>query len=187
MTGTRWASRIPGSAAGATEGSRETGAAMQGGGVHWHGYRRNGRERSRYADRTLALGDLPRPGSGPTASRPWPGLSPPGRPASATLASLETRGVACAAADDLRLLLGEVDHRGRFGAAVAGVDHRVQGVLELLGDLPSVGHGLVLIGQQQGARDERLTELGEQRLGHDVAGDPGPAGLFSRGLQLARP
>src|SRR3984885_5988488 len=90
------------------------------------------------------------------------------------LRSLADGGVSCAAADDLRLLLGEVDHRGRFGAAVAGVDHGVQGVLELLGDLPSVSHGLVLVGPQPGARDERLTELGEQRLGHDVAGDPGP-------------
>jgi len=33
-------------------------------------------------------------------------------------------------------------------------------VLELLGDLPALGHGLVLAGQQQGARDQRLAELG---------------------------
>src|SRR5579859_1213601 len=57
------------------------------------------------------------------------------------LGLLEVGGVAGAVAHDLGLGLGKVDHGGRFGAAVARVDHRVDGVLELLGDLPSLDHG----------------------------------------------
>ena len=100
--------------------------------------------------------------------------------------SLEPGCVACSAPQDLGLVLGEVDDRCGLGAAVAGVDHRVHGVAEMVGDLPSLGHGLVLAWQQQGARDERLTEFGEQRLGHHVPGDPHPDGLLSRVLQPAR-
>jgi hypothetical protein len=65
--------------------------------------------------------------------------------------SFEPRRVACPAAYDLRFWLGEVDHRCGLGAAVAGVDHRVHGVLQLFGDDPPVGQRLVLAGQQQGA------------------------------------
>ena len=48
------------------------------------------------------------------------------------------------------------------------------------------GQGLVLVRQQQRARDERLAEFGEQRPGHRVPGDPHPDGLLSRVLQPAR-
>jgi hypothetical protein len=59
-------------------------------------------------------------------------------------------------------------------------------MIELAGDLPSLGHGLVLAGQQQCAGDKRLAEFGQQRLGHPVAGDTHPYGLLSRVLQPAR-
>jgi len=51
----------------------------------------------------------------------------------------------------------------------------------LVGDLPSLGHGLVLARQQQGARDERLTEFGQQRLGHHNAGGSAPRTVFFPG------
>jgi hypothetical protein len=100
--------------------------------------------------------------------------------------SLKGGCVACAAADDLGFGLGEVDHRGRLGAAVTRVDHGVHGVLELLGDLPALGHGLVLAGQQQGARDQGLAEFGQQRLGHHVLWDPHADGLLPGVLQDPR-
>ena len=43
-----------------------------------------------------------------------------------------------------------------------------------------------MIGQQQGARDERLAEFGQQRLGHHVTRDPHPDGLLPRVLQDPR-
>jgi Aldehyde dehydrogenase family len=98
----------------------------------------------------------------------------------------EAGRVTRAAADDLRFLLREVDHRGRLGAAVAGVDHGVHGVADPLVDLPALGHRLVLAGQQQRGGDERLAELGQQRLGHRVAGDPDADRLLARMLQHAR-
>jgi len=94
--------------------------------------------------------------------------------------------VACSTPQDLGLVLGEVDDRCRLGATIARVDHRVHGVTELVGDLPPLGHGLILARQQQGARHQRLTELGEQRQGRHVAGDPHPDGLLPRVLQPAR-
>ena len=99
---------------------------------------------------------------------------------------LEGGRVARAAADDDGLVLRVVDHRGRLGAAVAGVDHGVDGVIELLGDLPPRSHRLLVPGQQQRARDQRLAELGEQRLGHHVPGDPYPDGLLPGMLEPAR-
>ena len=77
---------------------------------------------------------------------------------------LEARRVARAVADDLRLVAREVDDRGRLGAAVAGVDHGVDGVVELFLDLPALGQRLVLVGQQQRRRQQRLAELGQDRL-----------------------
>lgn len=65
--------------------------------------------------------------------------------------SLEVRRVARAAPHDLRLVPGEVDHRGRLNAAVAGVEHRVDHVAEFLVDLPALGHRVFLAGQQQRA------------------------------------
>ena len=100
--------------------------------------------------------------------------------------SFKTGRVACPTAYDLGFLLGEVDHRCRSGAAVARVDHRIHGVIELLRNLPPLGHGFVLAGQQQGGRDERLAEFGQQRLGRHVARDPHPNGLLPRVLQSAR-
>jgi len=72
-------------------------------------------------------------------------------PGRADRGSFESGRVACAAAYDLGFWLGEVDHRCRLGAAVAGVDHRVHDVVQLLGDDPPVGQRLVLAGQQEGA------------------------------------
>src|ERR1700683_1881046 len=51
---------------------------------------------------------------------------------------------------------------------------------------PRAGHRLVLARQQQGARDERLTEFSEQRLGHHVPRDPHPDGLLPPVLQPPR-
>jgi len=98
---------------------------------------------------------------------------------------LEAGRVAGSAAYDLGLGLREVDHSRGLGAAVAGVDDRVQSVTELLLDLPPLGHRLLLTGQQQGARDERFAQFGEQCLSHHVAGDPDPGGLLARVLQPA--
>src|SRR5580700_9211080 len=91
----------------------------------------------------------------------WPGLpgapSLAGRPARlAGRGSLKPGRATCSAPQDLGFVLGEVDDRGRLGAAVAGVDHRVHGVADLVGDLPALAQGLVLVRQQEGARNERL-------------------------------
>jgi hypothetical protein len=58
---------------------------------------------------------------------------------------------------------------------------RIHGVAELGGDLPPLGHGLVLATQHQGGRDGRLTEFGEQRLGYHV-----PGGRAIRSCRMAR-
>jgi len=70
--------------------------------------------------------------------------------------SRKGRRVTGAVADNLGLILGEVDDRGGLGAAVAGVDHRVDDAVELVGDLPALRHRLVLARQQQGGGDQRL-------------------------------
>jgi len=62
------------------------------------------------------------------------------------LALFETGRVASAAAHDFRFRTGEIDHGGRLGAALPRVDDGVHLVFELLGDLPPLGHGLVVIG-----------------------------------------
>src|ERR1039458_3575539 len=51
--------------------------------------------------------------------------------------SLKAGRVACPAPHDLGFWLGEVDHRGRLGAAVARVDHRVHSVIELVRAAPA--------------------------------------------------
>ncbi len=62
--------------------------------------------------------------------------------------------------------VGEVDDGGGLRAALAGVDHRVQPVIQLVLDLPAVGHRLGLARHQQGAGQQRLAELLQQRLDH---------------------
>nr|BBJ56026.1 hypothetical protein SAVMC3_86550 [Streptomyces avermitilis] len=52
-------------------------------------------------------------------------------------------------------------------------------------DLPSLGHRLGLVGQQQGAGQERLTEFGQQGLDDLVVGDADPDRLLLRMQQLA--
>jgi len=132
----------------------------------------------------LTLRSIPASASSPLAKRlPTPRSSTMG---SGEVSAAGPAAGACSAPQDLGLVLGVIDDRCRLGAAVAGIDHRVQGVAELVGDLPSLGHGLVLTRQQQGARHERLAELGEQCTGHRVPGDPHPDGLLSRVLQPAR-
>ena len=59
--------------------------------------------------------------------------------------------------------VGEVDDGGGLRAALAGVDHRVQPVIQLLLDLPAVGHRLVAVRHQQRAGQQRLAELLQQR------------------------
>ena len=54
---------------------------------------------------------------------------------------------------------GEVDDGRRLRAALAGVEHRVQPVIQLLLDLPPVGHRLLGVRHQQRAGQQRLTEL----------------------------
>jgi hypothetical protein len=51
-------------------------------------------------------------------------------------------------------------------------------VIELVGDLPALGHRILLTGQQQRARQQRLTQLREQRLHHPVVGDAHPDGAL---------
>ena len=99
---------------------------------------------------------------------------------------LEPRRVPRAVADDLRLVAREVDDRGRLRAAVAGVDHGVDGRVELLLDLPALGQRLVVARQQQRRRQQRLPQLGEDRLRHDVGRDAHPHGLLARVQQPPR-
>src|SRR5665648_754193 len=68
----------------------------------------------------------------------------------------------------LRIALRPVHDGGGLGPAVAGVDHRVQQVAELLPDLPAIGHRLWLPGQQQGAGQERLAKRADQGCGDRV-------------------
>jgi 2-polyprenyl-6-methoxyphenol hydroxylase-like FAD-dependent oxidoreductase len=106
---------------------------------------------------------------------------------------LEPGYVAGPAAHDRRFTAGEVDDRGRLGAAGSRVDHGVQHVVEPLLDLPALGQRLVLLGQQQGAGQQRLAEFGQQRLGDGVVGNAHadrlllrvhqPAGHFPGGRQ----
>ena len=67
-----------------------------------------------------------------------------------------------------------------------GVEHGVHHVVEALLDLPALRHRLVLVGQQQGAGEQRFAELGEQGLSHGVVGDPHADRLLLRVQQLAR-
>ena len=50
--------------------------------------------------------------------------------------------------------------------ALTRVDDRVQHPVQLVLDQPALGHRLGLPGQQQRARQQRLAELGQQRLHH---------------------
>jgi hypothetical protein len=59
-------------------------------------------------------------------------------------------------------------------------------VVEALLDLPALGHRLLLAGQQQGARQQGLAELGEQRLDDGVVGDAYPDGFLLGVQQAAR-
>ena len=99
---------------------------------------------------------------------------------------LEPRRIPRAVADDLRLVAREVDDRGRLRAAVAGVDDGVDGRVELLLDLPALGQRLVVARQQQRRRQQRLPQLGEDRLRHDVGRDAHPHGLLARVQQPSR-
>ena len=51
-------------------------------------------------------------------------------------------------------------------------------MVELLLDLPAQAARLGLAGQDQGGRQQRLTEHVEQRLHEDVVGDPTPTVRF---------
>jgi anthraniloyl-CoA monooxygenase len=73
----------------------------------------------------------------------------------------EPRHVTGTVSNDLRLTAGEVDDRGRLRAAVPGVDHRVDRVVEPLLDLPALGQRLLLLGQQQRAGQQRLAQFGQ--------------------------
>lgn len=87
---------------------------------------------------------------------------------------------------DLGLALREVDDGRRLDAAVAGVEDRVHHVVEFLLDLPALGQRLLLIGQEQGARQQGLAELGEERAGDDMVGNPDTDRLLLRVQQPAR-
>ena len=93
-----------------------------------------------------------------------------------------------AGADPLhhRRAVGEVDDRGRLRPALTGVDHRVHLMVQLLLDLPAVGHRRVLAGQQQRAGEDRLVQRPEQRLDHRVVGDPDADGALLRVHQPPR-
>src|SRR6185437_16517803 len=96
---------------------------------------------------------------------------------------LERGWVAGAPAHDLGLGSAEVDHSCRFGAAVAGVDHRVDRVVEPLLDLPTLRQRFRLVRQQQRGGQQRLVQLGEQRLRDGVLRDPHSDGLLLRAQQ----
>ena len=69
---------------------------------------------------------------------------------------------------------------------VAGVDHEVDDVVELLLDLPAQGPGLLLAGQDQRAGEQRLPERGQQRVHDRVVGDAHPDGALLGVHQPAR-
>lgn len=120
----------------------------------------------------------PRAGSGARRSRCWRSSTTRGPPHCGPSSAAEAFRIAGADPQDLRGALGQVDHGGRLGAALAGVDDRVHRVVQGLLDLPALGHRLRFAGQQQGAGDQWLTEFGQDRLGGGVRGDAYPHGLL---------
>src|SRR5699024_12030845 len=72
---------------------------------------------------------------------------------------LERRGITGADPDHLGRAGGEVHDGGRLESAVASVDHRIDHVVELVLDLPTLGHRVLVTWQQHGARQHRLAEL----------------------------
>src|SRR5690348_12503051 len=99
---------------------------------------------------------------------------------------LEAGDVAGAGSDDLRLAVGQVDHRGGLHAALAGVEDRVHRVVEQFLDVPAGGHRLVVAGQQQRAGDQRLAQFRQQRAHDDVLRNAYAHGLFPGVEQAAR-
>ena len=87
---------------------------------------------------------------------------------------------------DLRVALRPVDDRRRLGTGLACLDHDVDLVVELLLDLPAEGPRLLLARQDQGAGQDRLAQLLEQRADHDVVGDPDADGALLGVHQPAR-
>lgn len=98
----------------------------------------------------------------------------------------EPRGVAGPPAYDLGFAAGEVDDRGWLGAAVTRVDHGIHHVVEPFFDLPALCHRLVIVGQEQCAGEQRLTEVGEQGLSNDMVRNPDTDRLLFRVQQQAR-
>src|SRR5512145_3465810 len=70
------------------------------------------------------------------------------------------RALACA--QHGRRFLGEVDHRARLRSARPAVDHEVELVLEYFPDFKRIGERRGRAGKQQGRRQHRLAQLGQQ-------------------------
>jgi hypothetical protein len=98
---------------------------------------------------------------------------------------LEPGRVAHSSPDYFGHAAGEVNNRRRLRPGVTGIDDGIHDVLEALLDFPPLGERVLLVGQQQGAGQQRFPELGEQGLHHAVVRDAHAHGLLLRVQQPA--